>query len=87
MSNKIEANNQDDYRSFSNRVACQFRLRNVNDALDDARQCVSHCPALNKGYYRAGKALEHMGRHDDARTMYQAGIGAVASEILAEQRR
>ena len=45
-------------------------------ALAELRQILADNPDYQAAYYHAGKALERLGRHGEARTMYAQGIEA-----------
>ena len=43
-------------------------------ALGEFRRILADDPDYQAAYYHAGKALERLGKHDDARTIYAQGI-------------
>ena len=51
---------------WSNRAFAWSALGRHDEALKDARQCMTIAPAFSKGYLRAGRALIALGHHDDA---------------------
>ena len=45
-------------------------------ALAEFRRILAGDPDYQAAYYHAGKALERLGKHDEARTLYAQGIEA-----------
>ena len=48
----------------------------LEEALAEFRSILSEDPDYQAAYYHAGKALERLGRADEARSTYQTGIEA-----------
>lgn len=49
---------------------------NNEQALAEFNAILESTPDYQAAYYHAGKTLERLGRKDDARTMYERGVGA-----------
>eukprot|EP01043_Picozoa_sp_COSAG02_P007512 COSAG02_NODE_225_length_28184_cov_16.570981_13_plen_487_part_00 len=73
-----------DHRLFSNRAAARLHVGDLEGALADARECVAVCPSFSKGHFRAGQALERLGRYAAAREAYSDGITAVPAAEARE---
>jgi Flp pilus assembly protein TadD len=50
----------------------------LEQAVSEYRALLQHNPDYPAAYYHGGQALEKLGRLDEARAMYQAGIGVTA---------
>ena len=55
----------EDYRCYSNRAACHLKLKNIEQARDDAGITTNLAPTFVKGWYRSAKA--HCANRDFAR--------------------
>ena len=66
----------EDYRHLlhSNRAAARIDTGDFDGALVDARACMQLDPTFAKGFFRAGQALERLGRRAEAREVYRDGI-------------
>jgi tetratricopeptide (TPR) repeat protein len=65
-----------DFRAalYSNRSMCYLKLKSVDQALDDAKSCISVAPHFVKGYFRAHAAAEAAGKLKDAIRYLEAGL-------------
>ncbi|KAM9978798.1 hypothetical protein ACTFIY_012564 [Dictyostelium cf. discoideum] len=52
---------------YSNKSACQFNLKNYEEALKDAEKSIEFAPKWPKGYLRKAQALEALNRKDEAK--------------------
>ncbi len=71
---------QDPNNSFL-RYGLAMELMNTGDAegaVAEFRTLIENDPKYTAGYFHGGRALEKLGRVDEARTIYQAGIEAAA---------
>ncbi|KAN0047508.1 hypothetical protein ACTA71_001890 [Dictyostelium dimigraforme] len=52
---------------YSNKSACQFNLKNYEEALKDAEKSIEFAPQWPKGYLRKAQALEALNRKEEAK--------------------
>ena len=50
---------------YSNRSTTHLKLKNYEEALCDALECIQLNPQWSKGFFRKAMALERLGRHDE----------------------
>ena len=72
---------------FSNRSATFSKAKRFGAALRDAQHCIRLRRRFLKGYLRAGKALESLGRADDAKVTYMQGLIASRKVIRKSTNR
>eukprot|EP00894_Picocystis_sp_ML_P004952 jgi/Pico_ML_1/55469/g1146.t1 len=59
---------------YSNRSASYASLKQYEKALEDAELCIALAPEWPKAFSRKGAALHGLGRLDEAKEVYQAGL-------------
>ncbi|XP_033099521.1 tetratricopeptide repeat protein 28-like [Anneissia japonica] len=59
---------------FSNRSAAYVKIKQYEDALQDATRAKELNPKWAKAYYRQGVALQCLGRHADALAAFSSGL-------------
>ena len=59
------------YVSYSNRCACFLQVNRIEQALEDAKQCVKLKPDWVKGYMRLGTCYHRLNKISDALAAYQ----------------
>ncbi|XP_071946339.1 tetratricopeptide repeat protein 28-like [Antedon mediterranea] len=59
---------------FSNRSAAYVKIKQYEDALQDAVHAKELNPKWSKAYYRQGVALQCLGRHADALAAFSSGL-------------
>lgn len=59
---------------FSNRSGAYASLKQFDQALEDANQCVALKPSFVKGYSRQGVALFGLNKLSEAKSVYEAGL-------------
>jgi hypothetical protein len=75
----IDCAKDDRHLLHSNRAAARIGTGDFDGALVDAGECMRLDPTFAKGFYRAGQALEHLGRRAEAREVYRDGITTCAA--------
>eukprot|EP01135_Chromosphaera_perkinsii_P012040 Nk52_evm3s2578 gene=Nk52_evmTU3s2578 len=68
---KLDPNN---HVLYSNRSACYASLKDYQLALNDGIQAVNLKPEWPKGYSRKGAALAFLGKYEEAKQTYEAGL-------------
>ncbi|CCC70968.1 hypothetical protein NCAS_0G00810 [Naumovozyma castellii] len=88
----IAASTTPNHVLYSNRSACYTSLKQFQEALNDAQQCVKINPDWSKGYNRMGAAHLGLGDLDDAESNYKKALeldsnNKAASEGLEQVHR
>ena len=53
---------------------------NLDEAVAEYRALIANDPSYVAAYFHGGQALEKLGRVEDAKTVYEAGIAAAAAK-------
>ena len=77
--------NPSDHTILGNRSAAKYQLKNYDDALADAEQCISLQPEWSKGYQRKAMALQAQNNLDDAIAQYTIGVEKDANNAQCKQ--
>lgn len=73
------------YVSYSNRCACFLQVSRVEQALQDAKQCIKLKPDWPKGYIRLGSCYHRLGKFPDAIAAYEQVLAIDSTNEEAKQ--
>ena len=71
---KLDPNDKEVHKLYSNRSACHYSLGDYRSALSDAESTIQHSPKWSKGYSRKGAALAGLGQNSAASSAYKQAL-------------
>ena len=79
------AENPADHTILGNRSAAFYQLKQYDNAMADANQCIALQPDWSKGYQRKAMTLQATGKLDEAIEQYRVGVEKDASNAQCKQ--
>lgn len=70
---------------LSNRSACNLKLLDFKDALEDALACVAASPQWNKGYFRVASTLQVCGLQSESLYYYSISLSISADALTVSK--
>nr|XP_057921905.1 uncharacterized protein LOC131124920 [Doryrhamphus excisus] len=77
--------NPTEYKFYGNRSFCFEKLKKYEQALADAEVSLNLCPGWTKGFFRKGRALAGLERHEEAAQAFQEVLHLDSTCIEASQ--
>ncbi|XP_054656359.1 tetratricopeptide repeat protein 31-like isoform X2 [Dunckerocampus dactyliophorus] len=77
--------NPTEYKFYGNRSFCFEKLKKYEKALADAEVSLNLCPGWTKGFFRKGRALAGLKRHEEAAQAFQEVLNLDNTCIEASQ--
>ena len=71
---KLDPQDPEVHKLYSNRSACHYSLGDYKSALSDAENTIRHSPKWSKGYSRKGAALAGLGQNSAAFAAYKQAL-------------
>lgn len=71
---KLDPQDPEVHKLYSNRSACHYSLADYKSALSDAESTIQHSPKWSKGYSRKGAALAGLGQNSAAFIAYKQAL-------------